>query len=185
MFERFTASIQTFAPFSQEQAAVVIQCLQTLHIKKDECVIKEGQVSRTFYFIDEGCFRHYGVRENGEEATLNLYITGEWMFEYASFVKQQPSRHIIQAVSDSRVFGLGIHDFHDLVKRSDSFFRLGRIFEQAIQNQDFQRLSPEQKYERLLASKPELLHHFPLKYIASYLEMTPETLSRVRKRIIS
>ena len=90
-------------------------------------------------------------------------------------------------MTDGQVFGLNVQDFHQLVKTSDSFFRLGRIFEQAIQNQDFQhnRLSPEQKYEQLLLTKPELLQHFPLKHIASYLGMTPETLSRIRKKISS
>jgi hypothetical protein len=85
------------------------------------------------------------------------------------------------------VFGLSVWDFHELVKVSDMFFRMGRILEQAIQNTDFQhnRLSPEEKYELLLASKPELLQQFPLKHIASFLGMTPETLSRIRKKISS
>jgi CRP-like cAMP-binding protein len=109
------------------------------------------------------------------------------MFEYKSFLTQQPSQHIIQATAGSEVLGLHAQDFHELAKVSDIFFRLGRIFEQAIQNQDFQhnRLTPEQKYELLLATKPEVLQYFPLKHIASYLCMTPETLSRVRKKISS
>ena len=121
------------------------------------------------------------------DATLNLYIRGEWVFEYKSFITQQPSQNIIQAVADSEVLSLSVFDFHEMIRLSDAFFRLGRIFEQAIQNQDFQhnRLSPEQKYERLLTTKPELLQHFPLKHIASYLGMTPETLSRIRKKISS
>ncbi|MBE7172881.1 MAG: hypothetical protein INR73_20055 [Williamsia sp.] len=73
------------------------------------------------------------------------------------------------------------------MKIYDGFFRMGRIFEQAIQNQDFQHnwLTPEQKYERLLSWKPELLKRFLLKWIASYLGMTPETLSRIRRKISS
>jgi CRP-like cAMP-binding protein len=100
---------------------------------------------------------------------------------------QQPSENIIRAETDSEVFGLSVLDFHELVKLSDSFFRLGQIMEQAIRNQDFQhnRLTPEQKYERLLETNPALLQHFPLKHIASYLGMTPETLSRIRKKFAS
>jgi len=125
-------------------------------------LIKEGQVCQSFYFINMGAFRQYKVQDNGEEATLNLFIRTEWMLEYKSFMTQSPAENMIQAVTDSEVFGLSVWDFHDLVKISEMFFRMARILELAIQNTDFQhnRLSPEQKYELLLASKPALLQHF-------------------------
>jgi CRP-like cAMP-binding protein len=187
MFERVTTSILSFGNFSREQVAALLDRLKGMSVKKDDCLIREGQVCRIFYFIGEGAFRHYKVQESGEEATLNLFLATEWMLEYKSFMAQQPSQNIIQAVTDSEVFSLSMWDFHDLVRLSESYLRLGRILENAIRNQDFQhnRLSPEEKYEHLLLTRPELLQHFPLKHIASYLGMTPETLSRIRKKISS
>src|ERR1700753_1745417 len=98
-FERVTASIHNLGRFSPEQVSVLIDRLKSLHLEKDEHLIREGQVCQCFYFVNEGCFRHYVVTDSGEEAMLNLFIPGEWMFEYKSLVSQQPSQNIIQAAA--------------------------------------------------------------------------------------
>jgi len=187
MFERVKASILQFGSFSEAHLQEIISRLKVVQVKKNDCLVKPGQVAREFYFVNHGCFRQSTVLENGTEAILNLYIENDWLFEYKSFMAQQPAISMICAAEDAEVFELSGFSFHELVKISDGFFRIGRIFEQALQHQDYQnnRLSPEEKYTQLLAAKPSVLQKFPLKIIASYLGMTPETLSRVRKKIIS
>jgi hypothetical protein len=82
------------------------------------------------------------VEDHGTEATRNLYMQNDRLFGYKSFMTQLPSLTIIQVAEDSEVFSLSALDCHELVKISDLFFRLGKIFEQAVQNQDYQQKLP-------------------------------------------
>lgn len=184
MFDRLAASIQKFGKFSPDQLSPILYRLHPLQVKKGDYLVKEKQVCESFYFINEGAFRHYKVYENGEEITLNLFMKNEWLFEYKSFMTQQPSECFIQAVTNSELFGLTMADFLELIKFSGTSFWPAGIFERVAQNQECQhiRLPLKKRYELLLATKPDVLQYFRLKYIASYLGMEPETLSRIRKK---
>src|SRR5579871_752261 len=187
MFDNVKNSFLKFGNFSDEELSTIAKRLKNSDVKKDIFLIKEGQTCNHFYFIERGSFKHYSITENGDEAIINLFAENEWMFDYKSLIAQKPSDSFIQAMEDSHVFELSLWDLHELIKESDSFFRVGHIFEVAVQNQDYQnnKISPEEKYAMLLASKPQIIQKFPLKYIASYLGIAPETLSRIRRKIIS
>ena len=187
MFQAIIDSVNSFGHFSEEEMSQFLGRLKQVTLKKGTRIMIEGQVCQTFFFVNRGRFRQYQLLDSGSETTLNLYLENDWVCEYRSFMTQTPSETVIQAEENSEIFELNIRDFHELVKISDAFFRIGRIFEQVMQNTDFKssRISPEEKYQLLLATKPKVIQRFPLKVIASFLEITPETLSRVRRKIIS
>ena len=107
------------------------------------------------------------------------------MIDQQSFVAQTPSQNFIQAYEDSEIVFLSNHELHNLVYKYPNFLRPGKILEQNFNNRvrfDMDK-SPDSRYKDLLEVHPLWAERFAQKHIASYLGVTPETLSRVRARI--
>ena len=156
-------------------------------ITKGACLLKPGQVCQSLYFIGSGSFIQFKEKDEIDLQVIDLHVDQEWMLNQQSFVRQQPSETFIQAFTDSHVYELTITKLHELINRSSAFFQLARLLEPTpsrIKLFDDQ-LSPAAKYQFVLDHRPSLLQAFPLKIIASYLKITPETLSRVREKLSS
>jgi CRP-like cAMP-binding protein len=184
MFEKFNKAIQALGTFSGSDLDLLKNHLNVRSFQKNYCLLKEGKICQSIYFINRGSLRHYYIANTGDEITLNLHVENDWVLDYKSFTSQTPSTSIIQAAENSEVLELNIYDLHKLMKISDSFFQIAKVFQYAIEQQEgkTQKTSPKEKYAELLTNKSQIIQRFPLKYIASYLNMTPETLSRVRRR---
>ena len=117
--------------------------------------------------------------------TTGLFVAGQWVLDPISFTGRKASSDCLEAFEDTQTFQMTIHQVHELIARSQVYFQLGKILEWVGRRPFTKEQGPDERYLKLLESTPEILQCFPLKYIASYLEMTPETLSRVRKRISS
>jgi CRP-like cAMP-binding protein len=185
MFESIFHSLQTLGRFSEGELTLFREKVQLLPVPKGGYLLREGQVCQAAYFINRGCFRHYQLNPEGEETTLDLFIANDWALDYPSFTAQKPARGCIQAAEEAEVLALDIHKIHALIGESPNFFALGRLMERGLTSAEIRTndQSPEEKYRYLLATKPQLVQKFPLKHIASYLGVTPETLSRVRKKL--
>ena len=184
MFEAITASIQKLGCYSAEDITVFCSKLKQATIQKGDQLLKAGKVCRSFYFLNSGSCRLYSINEAGEESTVNFFITGDWVSDQESFVSQNPSKNNIEAFETCDVYELDVLSIHELIGQRQPFFQLGKLIGQ-VQPPGYvnDTRSPDKKYEALLQHKPQLVQIFPLKYLASYLRMTPETLSRVRRRV--
>lgn len=148
---------------------------------KNAILLAEGEICKCFHFIVSGSF--FQFRTDGiDEVIIDLHVQNEWMFNQQSLTEQIPSGTTIKAFSKSEVLELSLENFHWLCARSQSFLQFGRILNQS-KNRTFifdHSLSPADKYNYINKEKPGLVKTFPIKMIASYLKIAPETLSRVR-----
>lgn len=153
----------------------------TRKIHKNEMIQNKGEVCKRFYFILSGSFLQFKTQDI-DEVIIDLHLQYEWMFDQQSLTEQTPSDTTIKAFSKSEIIELSLKSFHCLCSKSQSFLQFGKILNQTKYRTSLfdSSLNPSEKYKFIKLTKPELIKIFPLKMIASYLKVTPETLSRVR-----
>lgn len=157
-------------------------------IPKGAFLLEEGQVSDAFFFLIKGCIRMFYLVD-GTEKTTFFYTENEFVSSYESFTKALPSKHYFQALESSTVAMISKEVAFDLLRLSPKFEFLARAameFELSVYQKmiaSFITLNASQRYEQLMQEQPGLIQRIPQHYIATYLGVSPETLSRIRKRI--
>lgn len=152
---------------------------------KGDVIMPEGHVCQYMYFVSRGMVRQYYYK-NSKDVTEHFSYEGRIVICIESFLKQEPSRLIVEALEPSVLFGI---PYDKLQQRSEENREIELLFRKILEHAlissqiyaDSQRFeNATERYQRLLSSKPEILLRAPMVYIASYLQMSPETLSRVR-----
>lgn len=156
---------------------------------KGTILLKEGSVAKACYFVLEGCIRSYRNKE-GEEQTAEFY-TEEQVVLPSTYGTSKPSYYNLECTEDT-IVSIGSPEFEK--KTFERFpqlaFLSGVIAEKLLVDQQelwttFKTSTPEERYLNMLITRPDLLQRVPQYQIASYLGITPESLSRIRKRIVS
>ena len=171
----------------EDEQKYFISLLSSSSIAKREFVLQAGQPCKTICFVNAGLLRAYFLNKEGKESTVMFAMADWWITDMFCFINQQPAMISIQAVKDSQIFQLQksqLEQLYDDVPKFERFFRVimqnAYIREQlrVIQNLS---LSAEERYYNFLKSYPQVAQHITQKQIASYLGITPEFLSTLRK----
>lgn len=155
-------------------------------IKKGRFLLKTGQITDDFIFIENGCLRVFWEREY-DEITGWFAFEDEFFCELSSYLPNQPSKFGVQALENTTIYYLEKSQMEKMYKEYPIWQELVRKFwEQVILHLvhnilSFQAETAEKRYERAL-QHPKLMQRVPLKYLSSYLGITPTSLSRLRKR---
>jgi CRP-like cAMP-binding protein len=157
-----------------------------MEILKGDTLVRRGGRNTDIYIIVDGIWRASYVNSDGNDITLWFASKGDLLFSSWCFVGNMPSMIALEAMSDGVVYGISRSDAEDFFMSSVEAARIGRrLYEKEIFEIERWLLSSgapraRERYETLLDEKAELLQHVPLKYIASYLFITPQSLSRIR-----
>jgi CRP-like cAMP-binding protein len=157
-------------------------------IKQGDYLEKVGVVTQSFIYVETGCLMSYYTDKKGDDHVIQFATSGWWTGDLHSFTKGQPATYSTRALAESSVFYLPKTDMDQLLDQYPKFERYFRILFQnsLITHQDriIQNFSDtaEDRYENFRQKYPSLEQYVPLKYIASYLGITPEFLSKIRRR---
>ena len=147
-----------------------------------------GKITSSFIYVNAGCLMSYFTDAEGSDHVIQFALTGWWTGDLHSFTRSEPSLYSTRALTDSEVFYLPKDDMETLLEKFPKLERYFRIlFQNSIVSHQYrliQNLSvaADQRYENFSKRYPTLEQYVPLKYIASYLGITPEFLSKIRRK---
>lgn len=174
------------AEFSKKLIEAIHSAAQKRVVPKGEYLIKAGDIEQNLYFIENGAVRVFYLTEF-EEHTIRLGYTGSIINSLSSFLKGTPSEFYLEAIRKTELKVISKKDLRKLIHESTDNQKgyidmLELLVTQQIEREiDLLITSPIERLNRVLERSPNLFQEIPLKYIASYLRMKPETLSRIRK----
>lgn len=189
MFDGIRNNIQRHIQLTQEEFNYFSTLLQVKRLRKKQFLLEEGSVCRYECFVNSGCLRMYKLNDRGQEHIIQFAIADWWIGDQFSFITGEPSDYFIDALEDSEILLIeksGLEQLYQKVPKFERFFRIA--FQNsyvALQRRILSGLSQtaEEKYLDFINRYPDLEQKLPQHQVASYLGITPESLSRIRKQL--
>jgi CRP-like cAMP-binding protein len=186
--EEIIYAIRQMTGLTDIEAGLLLQSFESKNIRKKTSLLKAGKTAKEIYFIVEGCLRLF-YEKDGEDISAYFFTEGMFAGAYDSFITQKASRHSIETLEECQVLSISYLAFQDMfvtfprmnefVRRvlEERFVALHELFTAQILD------SPEERYINLQKNRPDLINRIPQHQIATFLGITPVSLSRIRNRL--
>lgn len=189
MIEQLIHFIKKIVPLSPSEEELIAILFKEKKYRKGDFFLAEGEVCKHVGFLAKGLMRYY-INDDGKEKTYGFSQENNFVSNYESFVPRMPLAQIIQALEDCELFVISYSGLQEFYKEIDGGERFGRlvieqVFIQTLQERNsFYIDSPEFRYEKFIREHPDLKQRLSQYHIASYVGVKPQSLSRIRKRIL-
>jgi CRP/FNR family transcriptional regulator, anaerobic regulatory protein len=190
MLDNLFKTIANVMPLTLQDKALFESYFDVLTCKRNDILEVQNQKPQHLYFINEGFMRLFYYDNNSDEVTTHLCSPNGFITSFLSFIHEKPAEDNLECITDCELLRITRPKLVGLIEKSEQFKKFSLIiFEQAIGSSqiranDFATLTAELRYKKLVTEQPQLLHNVPIRYIASYLGIKPQSLSRIRAQMI-
>lgn len=189
MYDLYFQSFNKKVPLTAAEQEQIKSNLAVKKLRKKQYLLQEGDVCKTIAFVEKGALRSYTVDEQGVEHIIQFAIEGWFISDMYSFLTNEPATYTIDAIEDAELVLISKSSNDLLLKQCPKYETFTRELITGAYLAMQKRLTSiisftlEERYQAFMATYPEIAQRVPQHMIASYMGLTPETLSRVRRRI--
>ena len=191
MFEPLKDYCRRILPFTDEELGAVDEYFVEKTFKRRELLLEAPRTCRHLFFIVKGSVRYFRIKEDGSETTCDISLDNQWATEFVSFTSGAPARLSLQTLEETTVYYIDKAHLYALYKAFPRYETFGRLITERILQQSIDTSvslasqKPEERFKHLMQTRAELFQRVPRKFIANLLGISPESLSRLQKRIYS
>ena len=188
MYQNFVTHLKKYISLNNDEVGLLLSCVKPLTIKKKDFLIKEGQICKANYFVEQGLLRMFFINNKGIEQTTQFALENWWLADYMSLTTQSSSHFYIQAVETSTIIAIEHHKQDELLEQLPQLERYFRLMMQRayaaaqMRVKYFHVYSKEENYRQFVSLFPDFVQRIPQYMLASYLGLTPEYVSELRKK---
>lgn len=188
--EKLKAYCQSTVPLTPAELVLIDTYFEPRTLAKKEFLLQAGQVCTFIGFINLGTIRHFHVKD-GTEKTCDISFENAWVTDFSSFNHERACIMNLQAMEDTTVLLIKKANLQKLYRECPAYETFGRLMAERVAQRateiamSLSADKPEERFQKLLNNQPDLFQRVPQKYIANFLGVSPESLSRIQKRIFN
>jgi len=190
MSDNFLNLFDSHVKLTESDIEFCKQYFELKSVSKNNIVEEENKVPKHLYFLSKGFMRLFYYDDNGDEITTFIVSQNRFITSFTNFINEVKSNENLECITNCEFYRIERSKLIELIDKNENFKKFSLvIFEQAattnqIRANDFATLTAELRYKKMVEHQPEIIQHVPIQYIASYLGIKPQSLSRIRKQMI-